>query len=114
MYSNYYLINHVYDLALHIIILCILKYFIDCCLISIQSFKVSIVHVLVFLGKGLFCSKKPPKTEDSEDLLTHHQRKLVDLAKHHLFADKDCHKFAIHMSVDDKAYIRPGTSGIFT
>lgn len=83
-------------------------------LIAVWSIFSHLIPLVSLLGKGLFCSKKPPKTEDSENLLTHHQRKLVDLAKHHLFADEDCHKFAIHLSFDDKAYIRPGTSGIFT
>jgi len=59
----------------------------------------------------MFCAKKPPKTEDSENLLTHHQRKLVDLAKHHLYANHDNCKYAVHISADDKAYIRPETSG---
>lgn len=44
--------------------------------------------------------------------MTHHQRKLVDLAKHHLFGDpEEHHKYAVNISADDKAYIRPETSG---
>lgn len=37
------------------------------------------------LGKGLWCSKKPPKTEDRGNECTHHQRKQVQLAKEEFF-----------------------------
>ena len=36
-------------------------------------------------GSGLFCFKKPPKTESVGTELTHHQRKHVQLAKQHLW-----------------------------
>jgi hypothetical protein len=59
----------------------------------------------IFTGKGLFCSKKVTM------YLTHHQRKHVELLKVHLFAACEDHKWAIEVSADDKAYIRPETSG---
>ena len=62
-----------------------------------------------FTGKTLFCSKKPPKTGDNENVLTHHQRKHVELLKLHLFADCEDHKWAMEVSADDKAYVRPET-----
>ncbi|CAH1240833.1 Hypp6108 [Branchiostoma lanceolatum] len=67
-------------------------------------------------GKGLWCSKKPPKTEDRDDECTHHQRKHVALAKEHLFGKEagTSRKNALLISMDDKAYLRPGTSEGFT
>ena len=32
------------------------------------------LQAIKHLGLGLFCSKKPPKLEDNENILTHHQR----------------------------------------
>jgi len=63
-------------------------------------------------GKGLFCSKKPPKTDNGDNILTHHQRKHVELAKFHLFSSSEMCKFGLDISFDDKAYIRPETSGL--
>lgn len=58
------------------------------------------------LGKGLFCAKKPPKTEHEENECTHHQRKHIKNAKCSLFSkDND----GLVLSMDDKAYLRPGT-----
>ncbi|XP_035659798.1 uncharacterized protein LOC118404665 [Branchiostoma floridae] len=67
-------------------------------------------------GKGLWCSKKPPKTEDRDNECTHHQRKHVALAKEHLFGNgTDVSKsHGLIISMDDKAYLRPGTSEGFT
>ena len=56
------------------------------------------------LGKWLFCAKKPPKTEYEANECTNHQRKHVKNAKLSLF-DKD----GLVLSMDDKAYLRPGT-----
>ncbi|XP_065130789.1 uncharacterized protein [Paramisgurnus dabryanus] len=63
-------------------------------------------------GLGLWCSKKPPKTEERDNECTHHQRKHVSLAKEHLFGVEagERRKFAVAISMDDKAYLRPGTS----
>lgn len=58
------------------------------------------------LGKWLFCAKKPPKTEYEANECTHHQRKHVKNAKLSLF-EKD--KDGLVLSMDDKAYLRPGT-----
>ena len=63
------------------------------------------------IGLGLFCSKKPPKLEDKENLLTHHQRAF----KKNILM-KQCHpdngiglRSNLFISRDDKAYICPGT-----
>ena len=64
------------------------------------------------IGKGLFCFKKPPKTEDSYNENTHHQRSHVNNAKLFLFSSKhqkEATKYAIIHSKDDEAYVRPGT-----
>ncbi|XP_035690603.1 uncharacterized protein LOC118425678 [Branchiostoma floridae] len=67
-------------------------------------------------GKGLWCSKKPPKTEDRDNECTHHQRKHVALAKEHLFGKESeaSRNHGLIISMDDKAYLRPGTSEGFT
>ena len=31
------------------------------------------------IGKGLFCAKKPPKTEQEQNECTHHQRKQIKM-----------------------------------
>ena len=62
------------------------------------------------LGKGLWCSKKPPKTEDRGNECTHHQRKQVQLAKEEFFSGGNA-KGSLCISMDDaKAYLRPETS----
>ena len=45
--------------------------------------------------QGTVLLEETSKTGDSENLLTHHQRNLLDLAKHHLYADHDNCKYAI-------------------
>ena len=64
------------------------------------------------LGKGLWCSKKPPKTEDMENENTHHQRAHVKNIQHFFFSAKmmQYRPFCFARSIDDKAYVRPGTS----
>ena len=61
------------------------------------------------LGKGLWCSKKPPKTEENGNECTHHQRKHVQMAKEEFFSPEHEHNSVI-ISTDDKAFLRPGTS----
>lgn len=58
-------------------------------------------------GKWLFCSKKPPKTEDSSVETTHHQRAHVKNAK--LEVTQESRDGSLICSMDDKAYLRPGT-----
>lgn len=60
------------------------------------------------LGKWLFCSKKPPKTEHISNECTHHQRKHVKNAKLSIF-EKGREEKGLVISMDDKAYLRPGT-----
>jgi hypothetical protein len=62
-------------------------------------------------GKGLFCTKKPPKAEDCDNENTHHQRSHCKNVREFLFSDPNTKEFAFMKSMDDKAYIRPGTSG---
>ena len=70
---------------------------------SIQASK----HV----GKGLLCFKKPPKAEDRDNENTHYQRAHVKNVKMALFSENagEVSKFALLHSMDDKAYLRPGT-----
>ena len=59
-------------------------------------------------GKWLWCAKKPPKTEASDTESTHHQRAHIRNAKFKMFA-KGHEKHSVVISMDDKAYLRPGT-----
>ena len=61
-------------------------------------------------GQSLFCCKKPPKTEDSETELIHHQRAHVKNAIEDFCYNEEDRKYAFIKSMDDKAYVRPGTS----
>ena len=63
------------------------------------------------IGKGLFCTKKPPKTEDKHNVNTHHQRAHVRNVQRFLFSDKtkSNKKYCFAQSCDDKAYFRPET-----
>ncbi|CAC5414034.1 unnamed protein product [Mytilus coruscus] len=59
---------------------------------------------------GCFVQKKPPRTEDDKNLLTHHQRAHVKLNRHVMFGKYSMMKLdSMEISFDDKAYIRPGT-----
>lgn len=58
--------------------------------------------------KWLWCTKKPPKTEDHDTESTHHQRAHVRNAKHTMFGDHEKDHILL-ISMDDKAYLRPGT-----
>ena len=69
---------------------------------SIQSKK--------HLGKGLFCTSKLPKAEDKDNESTHYQRAHVKNIKLSLFKDDESAKYSLLHSMDDKAYVRPGTS----
>jgi len=62
------------------------------------------------IGLGLFCSKKPPKAEDNDTLLTHfcraHKKNIIrSLCKTEMDASK-----VLFRSFDDKAYLCPNTS----
>ena len=59
-------------------------------------------------GKWLWCTKKLPKTEDHDTECTHHQRAHVHNAKLTMFAN-DQTEHSLLISMDDKAYLRPGT-----
>ena len=63
------------------------------------------------LGNWLFCCKKPPKTEDDSVETTHHQRAHVRNAKMELAMQSPTS--GLVCSMDDKAYLRPGTDGKF-
>ncbi|CAB4020881.1 RNA-directed DNA polymerase from transposon X-element, partial [Paramuricea clavata] len=68
--------------------------------------KVSSRAAKLHIGKWLFCAKKPPKTEQEENECTHHQRTHIKNAKCSLFSNDDK---GLILSMDDKAYLRPGT-----
>lgn len=72
------------------------------------------VIILAFLQViGCFAQKKPPKTEDHETELTHHQRAHGKLNRWNMFATNSQFKGAsLEISFDDKAYVRPGTDGM--
>ena len=63
-------------------------------------------------GKGLFCMKKPPKAEDVDNENTHYQRAHVKNIKMDFFskAKEATRRYCFMKSIDDKAYLRPGTS----
>ncbi|KAI8516326.1 hypothetical protein Bbelb_049070 [Branchiostoma belcheri] len=65
-------------------------------------------------GKDYGAPKSPQRlrTGTSTCVCTHHQRKHMALAKEHLFGKKAdaCRNHALLISMDDKAYLRPGTS----
>lgn len=64
------------------------------------------------LGKWLFCCKKLPKTEDDSVETTHHQRAHVRNTKMELALQSP--ESSLVCSMDDKAYLRPGTDGMFS
>ena len=66
--------------------------------------------------KGLFCTKKPPKTEDKDNENTHHQRAHVRNVQRSFWSQKTSsnRKYVFMQSIDDKAYVRPGTSEGFS
>ena len=59
------------------------------------------------LGKWLFCTHTPPKTEESAVETTHHQRSHVKNCTFSIFHREKNDGLVI--SMDDKAYLRPGT-----
>lgn len=54
--------------------------------------------------------EKPPKTENNENVCPKHQRKHVRNVKQSLFSG-NCKGEGLVISMDDKAYLRPGTDG---
>ena len=67
------------------------------------------------VGKWLFCSKAPPKTDIHLKIHTRHQRQARKLLKIDAWSSKqsDVNKLYLYVSKDDKAYLRPGTSSKF-
>ena len=67
-------------------------------------------------GKSLFCCKKPPKAEDIDNENTHYQRAHVKNVKITFFGkeSEESSKLCFMRSIDDKAYLRPGTSEGFS
>lgn len=59
----------------------------------------------------LFCTRKPPKTEDNNNESTHYQRahKKNIIKKFFSKTNADNKKYCFERSIDDKAYVRPGT-----
>ena len=67
-------------------------------------------------GEGLMCFRKPPKAEDNENENTNFQRAHVKNVKMILFSDtsNESKRYSFLHSIDDKAYILPGTSEGFS
>ena len=63
-------------------------------------------------GKGLFCTKKPLKAEDIDNENTHYQRAHMKNVKFSFFGQESAGNshLCFMQSIDDKAYLRPGTS----
>ena len=62
------------------------------------------------VGKWLFSTKKPPKTESHSNETTHHQRAHIKLNRIDVFQHKSEFKeLGVEISFDDKACLRPGT-----
>ena len=57
------------------------------------------------IGKGLFCVRKPPKSEENDKVPTKYQRSHIKRTIHHLLAAGGDHVSLI-VSKDDKAYIK--------
>ena len=62
-------------------------------------------------GKMLFFTRKPPKMEDNSNESTHYQRAHKKNVVRRLFSKNvgDERKYSFARSIDDKAYVRPGT-----
>jgi hypothetical protein len=62
------------------------------------------------------CFKKPPKAEDKDNENTHYQRAHVNNIKMSMFSEEsgEAKDYSLLHSVDDKTYIRPGTSEGFS
>ncbi len=60
----------------------------------------------------LFCTRKPYKGEDKDNENTHHQHTFVNTMKRYFFSEKmaELWPFCLMSSIDDIAYLRPGTS----
>ena len=71
--------------------------------------RITSIQAKRHLGQSFFCCKKPPKTEDSETELTHHQRAHVKNAVENFCHDDEDRKYALIKSMDDTACVRPGT-----
>ena len=62
------------------------------------------------VGKWLFCTKKPPKTESHSNETTHHQRAHIKLNRIDVFQQEgELKELGVEISFDDKACLRPGT-----
>ena len=66
------------------------------------------------VGKWLFCSRAPPKTRMDDRIHTRHQWQAHKLLKMDAWStsQKMVQHLYLYISKDDKAYLRPGTSGI--
>ena len=66
-------------------------------------------------GKGLFCWKKPPEGKEKNNKNTYYQRAHVKNIKMRFWdaRNAEARKYCFMRSIDDKAYLRPGTSDWF-
>ncbi|CAB3990934.1 RNA-directed DNA polymerase from transposon X-element [Paramuricea clavata] len=81
-------------------------------LVMYTNRRVKSVEAKQHRGKGLFCTKKPSKVEDDDNKNTHYQRSHVKNVKLAFFGKdfKDNSHICFMRSIDDKAYLRLGTS----
>ena len=72
--------------------------------------RINSVQAKKHIGNWLFCAKKPPKTEKERHESTHHQRAHVKNNRLDMFGSQSIIKNAsLDISMDHKAYVRPGT-----
>ena len=70
------------------------------------------VQAKLYRGSGMFCTKVPYKAGDTFDENTHHRRAFKKNIRDFFFSEraKANKKYCLMRSIDDKAYLRPGTS----
>ena len=60
------------------------------------------------IGNVLFCTKTSPKTGNNDTISTHHQRAHMKNIEDCIF-DEYLKNNSMYISMNDKAYLRPGT-----
>jgi hypothetical protein len=73
-------------------------------------FVLNVCFLTHVLGKGLFCCRKPTKTEKVLNENTHYQRAHKKNVVMSFFSSdsRTKPKYCFARSIDDKAYLRPG------
>ena len=70
------------------------------------------VQAKLHRGSGMFCTKAPYKADDIFNENTHHKRAFKKNIRNYFFSErtKENRKYCLMRSIDNKAYLRPGTS----